>query len=277
MSVGVLAHLFGSLPYRDLAAKVRSYGFTHVQLAMWKAISDIDFSRRGKLSPGLALSIAEAFDKEGVRISVLGCYLHFFDRDEAKRRDNVERFKELLRYARFLGAPTVAFETGSFPGGDYTEQDRSVMKQVLEELAEQAEKWGVFVGLEAANGHLVGTARQLHAMLEEVPSSQIGVVLDPGNLLHEGNIAKQDEVIEEAFRLLGDRIIACHAKDRLLQEDGKVVTKPAGFGQMNYELYMKLLQQYKPEVDIIMEEAREDQMERCKSFIEQTRRKYPVL
>ncbi|QAY68033.1 sugar phosphate isomerase/epimerase family protein [Paenibacillus protaetiae] len=277
MSIGVLAHLFGRLPYRELAAKARLYGFQHVQLALWKAVSDVDFSQKGKLSPGLAMSIAEAFDKEKVHISVLGCYLHFFDRDEAVRRNNVERCKELLRYARLMGAPMVAFETGSLPDRDYTEADWQVMKRVLEELAEEAERWGVFIGLEAANGHLIGTAEQLHAMLEEVPTSQIGVVLDPGNLLHEGNIARQEAVIEEAFRLLGGRIIACHAKDRLLQPDGNVITKPAGLGQMDYNLYMKLLQQYKPEVHIIMEEAAEEQMASCKSFIEQIRNQYSVL
>ncbi|MDQ0495374.1 hypothetical protein QOZ95_003553 [Paenibacillus brasilensis] len=61
MTVGVLAHLFGKLPYRELAAKVGAAGFTHVQLAPWRAISDVDFNKPGKFSPGLALSIAEEF------------------------------------------------------------------------------------------------------------------------------------------------------------------------------------------------------------------------
>ncbi len=271
MSVGVLAHLFGSLPYRALAAKVGEYGFKHVQLALWKGISDIDFSQAGKLSPGQAMAIGEEFYKHGSSISVLGCYLHMFDRDPQVRRGNVARFKELLRYARFFGAPMVAFETGRNPDNSYTEQDWTTMRDVLTELAEEAERWGVFVGLEAANDHLVGTARQLHRMLEEVPSTNIGVVLDPGNLLHNENFDNQDAVIEEAFSLLGNRIIAAHAKDRMRGEDGQVVTVPAGFGQMNYALYMKLLEQYKPGVQIVMEEAGPHQMATCKAFIERIR------
>ncbi|MNH33365.1 hypothetical protein D3C79_938730 [compost metagenome] len=46
---------------------------------------------------------------------------------------------------------------------------------------------------------------------------------------------------------------------------------PAGFGAMNYELYMKLLNQYKPHVHIIMEEAKEHQMAQAKSYIEEIR------
>lgn len=268
MSVGVLAHLFGSLPYKELAPKVAESGFSHVQLALWKAISDVDFSKPGNLSPGLANAIGEQFDKHGVSISVLGCYVHLFERDEQLRRANVNRFKELLRYAKYFGAPMVAAETGRNEGGEYTDRDWSVMKATLEELVEEAEKWGVFVGLEAANDHLIGTAPELARMLGEVPSSNIGVVIDPGNLLTSSNFARQDEVIEQAFELLGDRIIAAHAKDRMMLGSGELATVTAGLGQMNYELYMKLLNQYKPHVHIIMEEAKEHQMAESKAYID---------
>ncbi|RCW44985.1 sugar phosphate isomerase/epimerase family protein [Paenibacillus prosopidis] len=271
MSVGVLAHLFGSLPYKELAPKVAAGGFSHVQLALWKAISDVDFSKPGNLSPGLANAIGEQFDKHGVAISVLGCYVHLFDRNEERRRQNANRFKELLRYAKFFGAPMVAAETGRNEGDEYTARDWLIMKETLEELVEEAEKWGVFIGLEAASGHLIGTAPELARMLEEVPSSNIGVVLDPGNLLTAENFARQNEVIEQAFELLGDRIIAAHAKDRFLLEDGSLSTVPAGFGTMNYELYMKLLNQYKPHAYIIMEEAKEHQMAQSKAYIDEIR------
>lgn len=273
MSVGVLAHLFGSLPYKKLAPKVAAGGFSHVQLALWKAISDIDFSKPGNLSPGLANAVGEQFDKHGVAISVLGCYIHLFDRNEEQRRQNVNRFKELLRYAKFFGAPMVAAETGRNDGGDYNDRDWSVMKETLEELVEEAEKWGIFIGLEAANGHLIGTAPELARMLEEVPSSNIGVVLDPGNLLTAANFARQNEIIEQAFELLGDRIIAAHAKDRIMLESGELATVTAGLGRMNYELYMKLLNQYKPHAYIIMEEAKEHQMAQSKAYIDEIRRR----
>jgi hypothetical protein len=40
---------------------------------------------------------------------------------------------------------------------------------------------------------------------------------------------------------------------------------------MNYELYMKLLNQYKPHAYIIMEEAKEHQMAQSKAYIEEIR------
>ncbi len=276
MSVGVLAHLFGQLPVHQLAAQVGEKGFSHVQLALWKAIDGIDFTKPGKLSPGLAMHIAETFDRHGVSISVLGCYIRLFERDPEQRKINTERFKELLRHARFFGCPVVAAETGHYPD-EHTEEDWKTMRQVLEELVEEAERWGVYVGLEAANGHLIATAQDLRRMLDEVPSSQIGVVIDPGNLLNESNFERQDEVIEEAFRLLGDRIVAGHAKDRCRAEDGRVLTAPAGQGEMNYELYMKLLNEYKPHAHIIMEVAPPDQMLETKRFIESVRERTALI
>ncbi|WP_082234940.1 sugar phosphate isomerase/epimerase family protein [Halobacillus massiliensis] len=272
MTVGVLAHLFGKMSYKDIAYKTGEKNFKHVQLALWKAFNDYDFSKPGVLSPGLALDIAEEFDKQNVSISVLACYLHFFHEDEAIRRENLERFKELIRHARFFGAPMVACEVGKV-SNHTTGKEWSILKGGLEELVEEAEKWGVYIGIEPANEHLIGTAESLTQMLEEVPSTNFGVVLDPGNLVHEENFAEQDSVIKEAFDLLGKRIIACHAKDRIIGNNGKIETVVPGKGDLNYELYMKLLEQYKPQVQIIMEAAKEHQMLEAKSYIEGIRKK----
>ncbi|WP_025681033.1 sugar phosphate isomerase/epimerase family protein [Paenibacillus massiliensis] len=275
MTVGVLAHLFGTHSYRELAARVGGAGFTHIQLALWKAVNDVDFSKPGKFSPGLALSMADAFQKEGVRISILGCYLHFFQRDQEALRENIERCKELIRYAPMLGAPIVAFETGKPTAGDDRDEDWKVLKATVEELVEEAERWGVIVGIEAANDHLVGTAKELHQLLQEVPTSQIGVVIDPGNLLTADNMSRQDDVIREAFDLLGDRIVAGHAKDRILTDktagEQGIETVAAGLGSMNYELYLELLHQYKPEAYIIMEEANPGRMAASKAYIDEIR------
>jgi L-ribulose-5-phosphate 3-epimerase len=92
--------------------------------------------------------------------------------------------------------------------------------------------------------------------------------MDPGNLLTSANFAKQDQVMEEAFRLLGDRVVAGHAKDRFLSEEGKLLVSTAGTGQMNYKLYAQLNEQYCPNIPLIMEEASEGQILQAKQFLE---------
>ncbi len=271
MSVGVLAHLFGKLPYKELAYKVGTKGFTHVQLALWKAFNDYPFHKPGIMNPGLAVDIRKEFEKHGVSISVLACYLHFFQGDSKVRRENIDRFKELIRHAKYFGAPMVAAEVGKIQTERLSGDEWRILKRTLEELVEEAERWGVYIGIEPANDHLIGTAKSLDQMLKEVPSSHLGVVLDPGNLLHEENFYQQNEVIKEAFQLLGTRIIAGHAKDRLVREDGQIQTVVPGKGQLNYELYMELLEQYKPGSFLVMEAAKEYQMLEAKSYIEKIR------
>ncbi|QTM99160.1 TIM barrel protein [Sediminibacillus dalangtanensis] len=268
MSIGVLAHLMGKQPWDMLAEKVGKEGFSHVQLALWKAIDSPNFHCPGYLSPGLARSIHAAFKRHGVSISVLACYLHLYERDPEQRQENLERFKELIRYAPFFDCYVVAAEVGKMPGG-FIPEDWEVLKESLELLIEEAEKHGVFIGIEPANDHLIGDAETLERMMEQLPSSNIGVILDPGNLLTAENVSRQDEVIEQAFRRLGTKILACHAKDRII-ENGQMVTVPPGSGHLNYDLYFQLLQQYKPEVDIIMEAANTpEQRKFSKTFLEQ--------
>jgi len=274
VTVGVLAHLFGCLPVKPLAEAVSAAGFRHVQLALWKAISEFDFTEPGKLSPESASFIGEEFQKRNVSISVLGCYLHLFDRDPERRRTNVARFKELLRHALQFGCGIVAAETGTYPNKEYTEQDWLTMRSTLQELAEEAERWGVYVGMEPADGHLIGTASELKRMLEEVPSPNIGVVIDPGNLLTAENFGTQEAVIEEAFRLLGDRIVAAHAKDRIPSGSGELLTAAPGFGRMNYASYLELLHRHKPGVPIVMEHAKPDEMAFSKQYIERIRDRF---
>jgi len=269
MSVGILAHLCGKRPYKELAAEVGARGFKHVQLALWKAIADIDFSRPGKLSPGLANAIAEEFDRNGSSISVLGCYVHLFNREEEQRRFNIERFKELLRHARWFGASVVAVEVGKPEAGTERPENWARMTETIKELTEEAAKWGVYVGIEPAEGHLIGTAPELKLFLEEFRDSSIGVVLDPGNLVTTSNYPERATVLEEAFRLLGDRIVAFHAKDLTLRQDGALVSVPAGSGELNYPHLLTRLNELKPHVDLILDAVDDTNMLRTKSNVEQ--------
>src|SRR5690554_1433049 len=114
MGIGILAHNFGRMGYRELAEQVGNEGFSCIQLALAKAFTDVD-SGLGKLSPGLARTIRGTYQEHGVRIASLGCYINTIEPDEVNRRNNIDRFKEHLRFARDFGTSIVATETGNPP------------------------------------------------------------------------------------------------------------------------------------------------------------------
>lgn len=255
---GTLAHTVGCLPLHSLTAALQAYNISFVQLALSKAIQDIDTST-GKLSPGLANYIGEQFDKAGIRIGVLGCYINPIHPDPVVRRIEINRFKEHLRYARSFGAPMVATETGlldTYKELDpyrYEEIGWETLKATVEELAEEAEKWGVFLGLEGVSTHTLSTPEKMQHMLDEVPSSSIGVVFDPVNWIGD-QVHLQDEIVENAFRLFGDRIILAHLKDIYYTDGARIRHGKAGQGAFHTAEFLNKLQACKPMLDVSLED-----------------------
>lgn len=270
MSVGILAHLLGTLPYKELAARVAAQGFPYVQLALAKAFSDVD-SRLGKLSPGLAQEVSGAFAEQGVRIAVLGCYASLVDLDDEVYRHHVDRFKEHLRNARHFGAPIVATEVGGVTDPERRGEHVERLNRALEELVEEAERWGVTIGLEAAQGHMIDTAESLAETIERFPSSCVGVVMDPCNLMNSARFENQEHTVREAFRLLGPRIVSAHVKDLNRAADGKLIETAAGLGELNYPLFFELLEQHKPYGFATLEAVGESQMAEAARFVKEGR------
>lgn len=266
MSVGILAHLQGKMPFKELAAKTAANGFSYVQLALAKAISDAD-SSLNKLSPGMAQEVGGAFAEKGVRIAVLGCYASLVDLNDDVYRHNVDRFKEHLCHARHFGAPIVATEVGGATDPDRRAEHHERLNRALEEIVEEAERWGVTVGLEAAQGHLIDSAETLAETLERFPSSCVGVVLDPCNLMNPARFDNQDQTIREAFRLLGPRVVSTHAKDLRRDPNGSLKETAAGLGELNYPLFLELLEQYKPHGFVTLEAVSETQMQEAARFV----------
>ncbi|WP_246187985.1 sugar phosphate isomerase/epimerase family protein [Paenibacillus tengchongensis] len=252
-----MAHTAGRLPLKTLTAELATYGIDFVQLALSKAIADIDLST-GKLSPGLANYIGEHFERAGIRIGVLGCYIDPIHPDPVIRRAEIDRFKEHLRYARHFGAPMVATESGGlttfkpFDAERYETIGWDIFKATVQELAEEAEKWGVFLALEGVSTHTLSTPEKMRRILDEVPSSAIGVVLDPCNLIGT-DVDLQDQIIDQSFELFGDRIILAHLKD-IYAEGGQIRHGKSGNGLFHTARFLEKLEACKPMIDVSLEE-----------------------
>ncbi|MEN1989322.1 MULTISPECIES: sugar phosphate isomerase/epimerase family protein [Paenibacillus] len=258
MKLGILAHTFGKLPTAQLAQTVADHGFNSVQLALAKALSDVD-SANGKLSPGLANEIGEQFDRRGVKIAVLGCYINPIDPDPVRRRADIDRFKEHLRYARDFGCSMVATETGGLDTYQTTHPDHyeehawGILKATLEELTEEAEKWGVHAAIEPVSTHTLHTREHMVRLFEEIPSSNLGMLFDPCNLIKQEHAADQAGFLKEVMETLYQRIIVIHAKDVAFNAQGEKFNPVPGEGILDYPLFFELLKTYKPHIDISLE------------------------
>lgn len=271
MRIGVRAHDFGKLPAEELAGRIAAKGLSCVQLAPSKAIEGLDL-HPGDLNPGLAFHIGQAFHRHGLQIAVLGCYINPIHPDPDTRKVLLDFFKEHLRFARDFGCGLVALETGSmnadysFHPDNHGEEAFELSLAGIASLAEEAEKWGVMVGIEGVATHVVSTPARMRRILDTIGSSHLQVVFDPVNLMSADNYRSQDAIIQQAFDLYGDRIVVVHAKDFTVR-DKEFSAVRTGMGCLNHDLLLGLLRKRKPHINVLLEEVGENTVADCIRFL----------
>jgi L-ribulose-5-phosphate 3-epimerase len=224
------------------------------------------------LNPGLAWHVGQAFQRHGVQIAVLGCYINPIHPDPQKRAELLGLFKEHIRFARDFGCSIVGLETGSV-NADYSphpdnhgEQAFQQMLQSIATLVEEAEKFGVIVCIEGVTSHTVSTPAKMRRALDTIKSNNLQVIFDPVNLLSIDNYEDQDRVMKESFDLFGNRIAIIHAKDFKV-EGGTLKQLRSGQGNLNYPLLLGWIKPRKPSISILLEESSESTVDDCLRFL----------
>lgn len=261
MNIGIRAHDIESRPVEKLVEEIASKGLTSVQLALGKSLDYLN-TELGSLSPGFAHQVGKTFRNKEIQIAVIGCYFNMIHPDREERKKGIERFKEHIRFARDFGCSIVGTETGnvnaeiSYTVENYNEKPFQEVVESVKELVAEAEKFGVIVGIEAGVNHPIYSPLTMKRLLDSVSSNNLQVILDPVNLLTAETYHKQEEIIQEAFDLFGDRIVILHAKDFVI-ENQSLKLAPVGQGLLNYDLVLKLIKEKKPMINILMEDTRE--------------------
>jgi len=258
MKIGVRAHDFGRQSVISLATNIKEAGFSCVQLAPAKAIEDINSF--ADITDNHLETIHETFNRTGIEITVLGCYIEPSLPDKAERLQNVEIFKTNLTNAKKLGIKIVGTETtGMDIATPTTEREKTfaLLKDSVLRMVEQAEKENVLVGIEPVAEHTLNTPELTRRLLDEVNSDKLKIIFDPVNLLLPGNIQSQDEIFRNMFTLVGEDIVAVHIKDIVIENDQKV-WRNIGEGVVNYSLIFDWLRCNKPEIHILREDAKLD-------------------
>ncbi|WP_088042581.1 sugar phosphate isomerase/epimerase [Bacillus sp. EAC] len=275
MKIGIRAHDIETNNLEKLVNDIVDKGLTSVQLALNKSLPTL-YSGIGNLTPGIARHIGSAFSDNGLQIAVLGCYFNLIHPDQIERRKGMDRFKEHLRFAKDFGCSIVGTETGNVNAEIvYTEEnfkEKPFMEVVasVSELVKEAEKLGVIVGVEAGVNHPIYSVQTMKRLLDMIDSHNLQVIFDPVNLLTIDNYINQEEIFEEAFKILGDRIVIFHAKDFII-EGNSLKQVPVGQGLLNYDKLFGLIKHTKPYLNILIEGSKEPFIDESIVYL---RRKY---
>lgn len=244
---------------QEMADCIASQHIENVQLALPISFPEYDKEGRG-INAGMGNYFKKVMTKKGINISILSCYINMIHPDVKEREKQLWKFKQYLRYASSFGCHIVASETGNvFPKIEFTEENFTdqafeELVSVIRDLVIEAEKCGVMLGIEPGLNHPVYSIDRVTELIEKIQSSSLQIILDPANLVNASNCHLQNNLIDEAFRRFGSRIVAVHLKDYLIKED-KLEIVPIGEGMVDFEYFVSKVNEQRPGCYMIMEET----------------------
>lgn len=254
------------------AEKAKSEGFSCVHLAYQKVMGQVCFDDAA-LNEGLACYTKRVFQREGLDIAVLGCYLNLAHPDPEELQKIKSRYFGHLRVAALAGCSVVGTETGA-PNAQYKLDGATHSKEALDtfirnlsDVVERAEDWGVSMAIEPVWNHIVYNADRAVEVLRAIKSPNLRIILDPVNLLCMENAEDRERIFQDAFEKLRDHIAVVHIKD-FVRRDGKLVSVAAGTGEMNYEKLLGMLKQSKPFVQATLENTTNENAIQARELIQ---------
>lgn len=271
MRIGIRAHDMEQLPLEQVIPKIHEKGFHCMHIALKKSIKDFQVTD-ATLTPGLAMYMKELCMDNKVDVAVLGCYLNLANPNKEALAKTYKTYEANIRFASLLGSGVVGTETGAvneeykYEPANHTEEALDIFINNLRPVVEYAEKMGVIMAIEPVYKHIVCDIKRARKVLDEINSPNLRIIFDPVNVISPYNYQDQDEIINEAFDLLRDEIAVVHAKDFIV-EDGQIKSVRAGAGQLNYDLLMQKVKQYKPYIHVTLEDTKPDDVFEAKQYV----------
>ena len=203
--------------------------------------------------------------------------------------------KMIMERALDLGCPYVASETGTKNlESDWVWDEANETELAYEETAEaiaEIVKFGKEVGatyiVENYVNNVIGSIEQLQRLFSDINMPNLKLICDPTNYFTEELMHDIDGQLQRIFHALSDKMVIAHAKDIKFAEDfgvkqanidadeshifrgsGAVELPAPGLGCLNYDLYVKLLAKYHPNIPLIIEHLDEGDIPRAKKFVD---------
>lgn len=253
MKKGIRGHDVKAEGLCNIAKVMRKCGMEYIQLVLERSVKDFTL---GSYSEDFAKMIKDELGD--VKIAILGSYINPAATDEKILAGEIEKFKEKIRFATVLKPLAVGTETGFFgpvmsDEANNSEQAYIHVLKVLCEIAAYAAERGVNIAVEGVGCFVINSPRKMHRLINDIPYDNVKVIFDPVNYINANNYLHQDEIINETFDLLSERLVAIHAKDFVPTENGGIDFPAPGKGLLNYKLIFENMKKYGVDVPIIME------------------------
>jgi len=182
--------------------------------------------------------VKEGFESRGIAVAALSGYADFLS-DEA--RWFVKDVAELCELIDMAGRADigVVITWGGF--GDTADADnRRRVLSCLADACQAARRAGVRVAVELYDKCVIGTPRAIVGAAEELEVDNLGISMDPPNVMRAEDVADQRAYMERIFSEADGKIFIAHAKD-VTFEGGERKFPGPGEGVLDYKEYVRAL------------------------------------
>lgn len=262
MNLGIFSKTFdGDL--ETCFSKMSQMGIHHTQLNLLSAGMEtmpavIEFDK--------VKNILDMAEKYHISLDALSGTFNMINPNVEEKKEDLRRFEILCRIAKMLNIPIVTLCTGSRnPRSKWEWDEENLTPQAWNDLIdtttkilEFGKKYNIVFGVETEASNIVNTPQKAREYLDYFGSRHLKIIMDGANLFLPSQITHMDEVLKEAFFLLGKDIVLAHAKD--LAGTEKIEFVAAGEGFLNYPVYIDLLKQYEYQGAFIMHGLEEKQV-----------------
>jgi sugar phosphate isomerase/epimerase len=241
----------------DLDALVKAHLARGYRAAYAPQVSLDDYTR--------VCEVRDAFAAADIVLAEVQCWNNLLDPDPEARRRNREHVVQALALADELGAVCALDTVGSFAPESLNHHHPANFSSAAFDAGVETARYIIdavkpkraFFAYEVLAMHVLDGPDTIEAMVKAVDRSRFAVHLDLVNLVssprrywHNGELAY------ECARRFGDRIVAAHAKDVVLEDNCDTVhldeTRP-GLGNLDYRSYVGSLAALPHTVTLLME------------------------
>lgn len=253
MRVGVLIEIFRDTDVDAKFAELRSMGMESCQLVCWD---------KEIMNQETADKVNAAAEHQKVDITAFWCgwegprVWDFYDGQltlglvpEAFRFERVKMLQKGIAFAAMIHVKDVATHVGYMPENPYDPNYAGVLA-CLKELVKQCKENGQNFLFETGQETPVTLKRAIQDIEKELGKGNVGINLDPANLVMYGKANPVD-----ALEVFGEYVMGIHGKDGKYPTDGHMLGEevPLGQGKVNYPAFVAKLKEIGYAGDITIE------------------------
>ncbi len=229
-------------------------------------------------APERIRAIREAFARHDVMLAEVGVWNNMLDPDPVKRAANLEANVRGLALAEAYGAVCCVNIAGSFNPAkwdgphphDLSDEAFELTVQNVRHILDAVKPRRAYYTIETMPWAIPDSPESYLRLIEAVDRPMCAVHLDPVNMINcPARYYDTGAFLRECFRLLGPRIVSCHAKDIVMRPELTVHLEEArpGTGNLDYTTYLREVSRLARDIPVMLEHLPQEEYAPAREYV----------